>query len=116
MLVAGVSETLTKKPRPQAMNTVGLLKTASKAYGIGPQATMHAAENLYLQVRRNVFACPLCAVTRCRATCLIHALNPLRTRRHTTLSLQFLNSYGTRWAMAQNCVGFICVAGCAGQT
>jgi DNA topoisomerase-3 len=50
MVVVAVSETLTKKPRPQALNTVGLLKIASKAFGIGPQAAMHAAENLYLQV------------------------------------------------------------------
>ena len=37
-----------KRPRPNPMNTVELLKIASKAMGIGPQAAMRAAEQLYL--------------------------------------------------------------------
>jgi DNA topoisomerase-3 len=41
-----VSET--RKTRPQPMNTVELLKLASKNLGIGPHAAMRAAENLYL--------------------------------------------------------------------
>ena len=37
-----------KRPRPNPMNTVELLKIASKVMGIGPQAAMRAAEQLYL--------------------------------------------------------------------
>lgn len=38
------------KQRPQALNTVELLRVASSGLGIGPQQTMHIAEKLYIQV------------------------------------------------------------------
>ena len=38
-----------KQRHPTPMNTVALLKVASKALGIGPRDTMRAAENLYLR-------------------------------------------------------------------
>ena len=43
-----MSTSETRRVRPQAMNTISLLKLASSALGIGPQATMRAAEHLYL--------------------------------------------------------------------
>ena len=38
-----------KKPRPAALNTVGLLKVCSAGLGIGPKAAMSIAERLYIQ-------------------------------------------------------------------
>lgn len=38
-----------KRPRPQPMNTVAMLKAASKVLGLGPQRTMRIAEDLYLR-------------------------------------------------------------------
>mmetsp|Transcript_121100 Transcript_121100/g.386761 ORF Transcript_121100/g.386761 Transcript_121100/m.386761 type:complete len:858 (-) Transcript_121100:55-2628(-) len=49
--VAQVLEITTKEdrtPRPQALNTVAMLKMASTRLGIGPQQAMHMAERLYL--------------------------------------------------------------------
>ena len=43
-----VRESESKKLRPQPMNTVAMLKIASSRLGIGPHATMRAAEELYL--------------------------------------------------------------------
>lgn len=37
-----------RTPRPQALNTVAMLKMASTRLGIGPQQAMHMAEKLYL--------------------------------------------------------------------
>jgi len=37
------------KGRPEALNTVHMLKIASSNLGIGPQHAMHIAEKLYLQ-------------------------------------------------------------------
>ena len=45
--VTGVSRGTDTKPRPQGLNTVELLKVASKAMGIGPLSCMHTAEHLY---------------------------------------------------------------------
>lgn len=36
------------KARPEALNTVNLLKIASSCLGMGPQQAMHVAERLYL--------------------------------------------------------------------
>ena len=46
--VTSVSSSETRRVRPQAMNTISLLKLASSVLGIGPQAAMRAAEHLYL--------------------------------------------------------------------
>ena len=49
-----------RKPRPQPMNTVELLKLASRSLGIGPQAAMRAAEHLYLSgITMTIFIYPL---------------------------------------------------------
>jgi DNA topoisomerase-3 len=47
--ITAVQEREVKKGRPTPMNTVAMLKAASKQLGMGPAAAMHAAENLYLQ-------------------------------------------------------------------
>ena len=46
--VTQVNTKETKRGRPTPMNTVEMLKAASKVLGIGPKECMHAAENLYL--------------------------------------------------------------------
>lgn len=48
LIVTRVSSTETRRMRPQAMNTITLLKLSSSVLGIGPQAAMRAAEHLYL--------------------------------------------------------------------
>ena len=48
LLCTSVKKSPARKQRPGALNTVALLKMASKGLGIGPQAAMRAAENLYL--------------------------------------------------------------------
>lgn len=47
--VQDVIEKEDRMPRPQALNTVAMLKMASSKLGIGPQQAMHEAENLYLR-------------------------------------------------------------------
>lgn len=47
--VVGITQTQKSKSRPQALNTVELLRTASSGLGIGPQHTMQVAERLYIQ-------------------------------------------------------------------
>ena len=49
LTVLEVKTNQVKQSRPTPMNTVALLKVASKALGIGPHDTMRAAENLYLR-------------------------------------------------------------------
>jgi DNA topoisomerase-3 len=49
LIVQDVQTREMKQSRPTPMNTVQLLKVASKALGIGPHDTMRAAENLYLR-------------------------------------------------------------------
>jgi DNA topoisomerase-3 len=46
--VVDVSDKEEKRAKPQALNTVSLLKMASSILGIGPQQAMHIAERLYL--------------------------------------------------------------------
>lgn len=46
--VTSVNTSEARRARPQAMNTVTMLKIASSQLGIGPQAAMRAAEHLYL--------------------------------------------------------------------
>nr|CAB3267171.1 DNA topoisomerase 3-beta-1 [Phallusia mammillata] len=48
-VVQAVKSSEKKKARPNALNTVELLRTASSALGIGPQQTMQIAEQLYTQ-------------------------------------------------------------------
>ena len=48
--VLKVQEKEKSKQRPQALNTIELLRVASSALGIGPQQTMQLAERLYIQV------------------------------------------------------------------
>ena len=43
-----VKSSESRKSRPKPMNTVELLKIASKSLGIGPHTAMKSAENLYL--------------------------------------------------------------------
>eukprot|EP00111_Clytia_hemisphaerica_P004440 TCONS_00012693-protein len=47
--VESVKEKEKAKQRPQALNTVELLRVASARLGIGPQQTMQIAERLYIQ-------------------------------------------------------------------
>lgn len=46
--VVAVSKTKDTKPRPVGLNTVELLKVASRVMGIGPQQCMSIAEHLYI--------------------------------------------------------------------
>eukprot|EP00607_Mallomonas_marina_P006656 CAMPEP_0182435572 /NCGR_PEP_ID=MMETSP1167-20130531/76539_1 /TAXON_ID=2988 /ORGANISM="Mallomonas Sp, Strain CCMP3275" /LENGTH=790 /DNA_ID=CAMNT_0024626779 /DNA_START=237 /DNA_END=2606 /DNA_ORIENTATION=+ len=48
LLCVTVKQSEGTKPRPTPLNTVELLKIASKSLGIGPQSAMRAAEHLYL--------------------------------------------------------------------
>ena len=48
--VTNVSQKEKARTRPQALNTVELLKVASSALGMGPQHAMQIAEKLYTQV------------------------------------------------------------------
>ena len=47
-VVTQVKETPGRKPRPVPMNTVEMLKAASRGLGMGPAEAMRAAEHLYL--------------------------------------------------------------------
>jgi len=53
--VESVKEKEKAKQRPQALNTVELLRVASAKLGIGPQQTMQIAERLYIQVITGLF-------------------------------------------------------------
>jgi DNA topoisomerase-3 len=46
--VTSVKESETSRPRPTALDTVEMLKIASRALGMGPAQAMSAAERLYL--------------------------------------------------------------------
>jgi DNA topoisomerase-3 len=48
-VVVEVSESVERRSKPQALDTVSLLKQCSQFLGIGPQHAMHVAERLYLQ-------------------------------------------------------------------
>ena len=48
LICTDIKVTESRKTRPTPLNTVELLKLASKNLGIGPQSTMRAAEHLYL--------------------------------------------------------------------
>ncbi|PAA58106.1 hypothetical protein BOX15_Mlig004061g1, partial [Macrostomum lignano] len=48
-VVTDVRKQEKSKPRPQALNTVEMLRTASSGLGMGPQQTMAVAERLYTQ-------------------------------------------------------------------
>jgi DNA topoisomerase-3 len=48
LVCTDIRTTDSRKSRPTPLNTVELLKLASRNLGIGPQATMRAAEHLYL--------------------------------------------------------------------
>jgi DNA topoisomerase III len=48
-VITSVTSRRKLKPRPTPLNTVELLKVASKQLGIGPGDTMHIAESLYIQ-------------------------------------------------------------------
>ena len=60
--VVSITEKEKAKQRPQALNTVELLRACSSGLGIGPQQTMAIAERLYTQVNYNlilsVCVCP----------------------------------------------------------
>ena len=47
-VVTSVKRSMHKKQRPQAMNTVEMLRLASSGLGMGPQHTMQVAERLYI--------------------------------------------------------------------
>eukprot|EP00971_Amphidinium_carterae_P078964 1562342-Amphidinium_carterae.2 len=47
--VVDISQKEDRMARPQALNTVAMLKVASQRLGIGPQQAMHMAEQLYLR-------------------------------------------------------------------
>ena len=48
MLVESVEESESRRGRPLPMNTVEMLKSASKGLGMGPHQCMQCAERLYL--------------------------------------------------------------------
>lgn len=48
-VVMEVSESEERRTRPQALDTVSMLKLCSQNLGLGPQHAMHVAERLYLQ-------------------------------------------------------------------
>lgn len=47
-VVTDISQKEDRMARPQALNTVAMLKMASTRLGLGPQQAMHMAERLYL--------------------------------------------------------------------
>jgi DNA topoisomerase-3 len=48
LVVSNVDNKDTQREKPEALNTVMLLRLASQQIGLGPQAAMHIAEKLYL--------------------------------------------------------------------